>query len=196
MARVEGSKGKVEGSKPTPRVEGRSARVEGQQRVARVTTSARLGILLALSSVVLSFAAFEALVRLAKPDLSIPQASGHFRFTQSFEFELPRRRRIIDVILLAHDMIFLMEFKTGSVDLKKGVSGFDRSAKWQVEQYALDLRDFHAGSQGRLVIPMLVSSRANASEPPSLDSRPEQFVFDVQAGLVTPEGARRYGVGS
>jgi len=93
MSRVQGSKGKVEMAKPTPRVEGRSARVEGQQRVARVTTSARLGTLLALCSVVLSFAAVEALVRLAKPDLSIPQASGHFRFTQSFEFELPHHLR-------------------------------------------------------------------------------------------------------
>ena len=92
-ARVGGSKGKVGGAKPTPRVEGRSTQVEGRQRVARVTTSARLGILLAFSSVVLSFAAFEALVRLAKPDLSIPQAAGHFRFTQSFEFELPHHLR-------------------------------------------------------------------------------------------------------
>ncbi len=61
--------------------------------MGRVTTSARLGMFLALSSVVLSFAAFEALVRLARPELSIPQAAGHFRFTQSFEFELPHHQR-------------------------------------------------------------------------------------------------------
>ncbi len=32
-------------------------------------------------------------MRLARPDLAIPQAAGHFRFTQTFEFELPHHRR-------------------------------------------------------------------------------------------------------
>ena len=30
------------------------------------------------------------------------------------EFELPRRRRRIDVVLLAHDLIFLFEIKAGA----------------------------------------------------------------------------------
>lgn len=58
-----------------------------------VHTSVLLGLTLAIVSLVLSLGAFEGIVRLAKPDLSIPQASGHFRFTQTFEFELPHHKR-------------------------------------------------------------------------------------------------------
>jgi hypothetical protein len=69
------------------------------------------------------------------------------------EFELPRRRRRVDAIVLARDVIYLIE-------LKVGASTFDRASKWQVEQYALDLRDFHSGSKDRTVVPCLVATGA------------------------------------
>jgi len=58
-----------------------------------VRTPALLGLALAVVSLLLSLGAFEGIVRLAKPDLSIPQAGAHFRFSQTFEFELPHHRR-------------------------------------------------------------------------------------------------------
>ena len=64
-----------------------------RQRGAAARTSPRAATALVVSSLLLSVAAAEGLVRLARPDLSIPQPAGHFRFTQSFEFELPHHRR-------------------------------------------------------------------------------------------------------
>jgi lysophospholipase L1-like esterase len=58
-----------------------------------VRTPLLLGLTLASVSLLLSLGACEGIVRLAGPDLSIPQAAGHFRFSQSFEFELPHHRR-------------------------------------------------------------------------------------------------------
>jgi hypothetical protein len=76
----------------------------------------------------------------------------------ALEFEVPRRRRRVDAVLLARDLIFLFEVKAGA-------RTFDRASKWQAEQYALDLRDFHAGSRDRVIVPMLVATSATNSEP-------------------------------
>ena len=48
---------------------------------------------LPLTSVLVFFGLVEAGVRLVEPDLSLPQAEQHFRFTQDFEFELPHHVR-------------------------------------------------------------------------------------------------------
>lgn len=39
------------------------------------------------------FGLCEAAVRIVRPDISIPQGAQHFRFSQSFEFQLPHHRR-------------------------------------------------------------------------------------------------------
>src|SRR4051794_10673005 len=52
------------------------------------------------------------------------------------EYEIPRLASRIDVVLLAEDLIFVIEFK---YDRKK----FELPDVRQVEDYALDLRDFH-----------------------------------------------------
>ena len=53
-----------------------------------------------------------------------------------FEYPIPRRQKRVDVVLLARDVILCLEFKTGETQHQKST---DR----QVEDYALDLRDFH-----------------------------------------------------
>ncbi|MBX7111193.1 MAG: DUF2075 domain-containing protein [Dehalococcoidia bacterium] len=55
------------------------------------------------------------------------------------------------MVLLADDIVFLIECKVGA-------DHFERSAIWQAEQYALDMRDFHAGSHDRVVVPVLVAT--------------------------------------
>ncbi len=70
-----------------------------------------------------------------------------------FEFDIPRRAKRPDLILLACDLIFVLEFKFGAVD-------FGGDAEWQATSYALDLRDFHVGSFGRRIIPVLIASHA------------------------------------
>jgi lysophospholipase L1-like esterase len=53
----------------------------------------RANVLLAAASLVVFCGAIELGVRLLRPDLSLPQAEHHFRFTQEFEFALPHHRR-------------------------------------------------------------------------------------------------------
>ena len=64
------------------------------------------------------------------------------------EYEIPRRGKRPDAILLAEDLIFVIEFKVGA-------TGFSGDAEWQVISYALDLRDFHLASQSRTILPVL-----------------------------------------
>ncbi len=69
-----------------------------------------------------------------------------------FEFQLLRRQRRLDLVILAADRIIVIEFKTGS-------SGAGKDAQIQVEDYAFDLRDFHEPSHGRLILPLVVGAR-------------------------------------
>src|SRR5262249_32438880 len=67
-------------------------------------------------------------------------------WTLVFEYEIPRRQKRPDVILLADDLIFVIEFKTGARDSPA-------SGRWQARSYALDLSDFHLESRERTIIP-------------------------------------------
>jgi hypothetical protein len=78
------------------------------------------------------------------------------------EYPIPRRSKRIDAVLLAADLIFVPEFKTG----ERAVTPADAR---QVEDYCLDLRDFHAGSTGRTLIPLLVAPHSPPqTAPPQL----------------------------
>lgn len=73
-----------------------------------------------------------------------------------FEYPIPRRQKRIDVVLLTRDIVLCLEFKTGE-------SKHQKSTARQVEDYALDLRDFHEGSRGRAIVPIAVTVRAERS---------------------------------
>ena len=70
-----------------------------------------------------------------------------------FEYPIPRRQKRIDVVLLVRGSIFCLEFKTGETNYQKSTSR-------QVEDYALDLRDFHEQSLGRPIVPIAITTRA------------------------------------
>jgi len=74
-------------------------------------------------------------------------------WTLLLEYTIPRRQKRLDAVLLAHELIFAVEFKTAD-------RTFTRGGQRQVEDYALDLRDFHAESRGRQIVPILVALRA------------------------------------
>jgi hypothetical protein len=82
------------------------------------------------------------------------------------EYELPRRQKRPDAILLAEDVILVVEFKVGA-------TSHDASSRWQVEDYCLNLRDFHGESPGRAIVPVLCSTAAPNvnSSPPISNSR-------------------------
>ncbi len=69
------------------------------------------------------------------------------------EYELPRRQKRPDAVLLADDVILVVEFKVGA-------TVHDASSRWQVEDYCLNLRDFHGGSAGHTIVPVLCSTAA------------------------------------
>lgn len=81
-------------------------------------------------------------------------------WTVALEFDLLRLEKRIDAVLLTDRAILCMEFKLN-----------DRSpaARREAEDYALDLRDFHAGSSGHPIVPLLVTGGAAVGMPqPSL----------------------------
>ncbi|MDA0271112.1 MAG: DUF2075 domain-containing protein [Chloroflexi bacterium] len=117
----------------------------------------------------------EVLTRAARElALIAPEA---LRWPCFLEFEVPRRSRRVDAVILADDVIFPIEWKVGA-------GNFDRAALWQAEQYALDMRDFHEGSRGRRICPVLIATealpRANTEA-----RRPDSFVQAVEAA--TPD---------
>ena len=69
------------------------------------------------------------------------------------EYPLLRLQRRIDAVLLTDRAVLVLEFKVGS-------GSFTNLDRQQVEDYALDLFDFHAESRSHPVIPILVATEA------------------------------------
>src|SRR5688572_13386002 len=70
----------------------------------------------------------------------------------ALEFAIPRMGRRVDAIVVHEGIIFVIEFKVGA-------SHFDARAIDQVMDYALDLKNFHAGSHGRRIVPIVVATK-------------------------------------
>ena len=71
------------------------------------------------------------------------------------EYEIPRLSSRIDAVILANELIFVIEFK---YDRKKYESADIR----QVEDYANDLLDFHLESKNKIIIPVLLAPLAKS----------------------------------
>lgn len=78
------------------------------------------------------------------------------------EFDIPRKESRIDCVLLIGDVIVVLEAKTGDSGL---------SAKRQIEEYALLLHYFHKASDGRRIVPIIVSPQAEESSFTALNQR-------------------------
>ena len=89
-------------------------------------------------------------IRLLKQQLASPEFDQWFII---LEYEIPRRSRRPDVVLLNSTTVFVVEFKIGA-------RNFDSTSRWQVTSYARDLRDFHAESHGRSIVPVLCATNA------------------------------------
>lgn len=70
-----------------------------------------------------------------------------------FEFTIPRMGRRVDVLLLLHGKIFVIEYKVSQTQ-------FLRQDIEQTLGYALDLSHFHETSHGRTIIPVLIATAA------------------------------------
>ena len=69
------------------------------------------------------------------------------------EYPMLRLGRRADAVILTDTAILVLEFKVGAKTC-------DPAAREQVEDYALDLRDFHAGCRQHPIIPILVATEA------------------------------------
>jgi hypothetical protein len=72
-----------------------------------------------------------------------------------FEFSIPRLGRRIDVVVIIHSVIFVLEFKVNE-------SEFTSWATDQVCDYALDLKNFHETSHDLPIAPLLIATEAEA----------------------------------
>lgn len=71
------------------------------------------------------------------------------------EFSIPRMGKRADCVLVVGSLVFVLEFKVGAKQ-------FDRGAIEQVEDYALDLKNFHLGSHQLPIVPVLVATAVRA----------------------------------
>ena len=77
------------------------------------------------------------------------------------EFYIPRMGKRADAVLVTGNVVFVIEFKVGA-------SEHSPSALEQVEDYALDLKNFHEGSHTAPIVPVLVSTNAESRPIPEL----------------------------
>ena len=72
-----------------------------------------------------------------------------------FEYTIPRMGKRVDVVVLHHNIVFLLEFKCGDTEYRMSTYN-------QVYDYALDLRNFQKESHNKLLVPIIVSTKAKA----------------------------------
>ena len=92
--------------------------------------------------------AWEARIPILKKQL-VDFSEGHI----TFEYTIPRVGKRIDNVFLYKGIVFLLEFKVGSEEYAK--ADID-----QVTDYALDLKDFHEQSDKKLLVPILICTKA------------------------------------
>ena len=90
-------------------------------------------------------------LRILRHAVAAPESAG---WHVLLEYPIPRRGKRIDAVILAESLILVLEFKCGA-------RSYEREARIQVEDYCLDLRDFHAASRARTLVPILVASHAS-----------------------------------
>ncbi len=73
------------------------------------------------------------------------------------EYPMRRLGRRIDALLITPRAVLVLEFKADA-------TGFAMADRRQVEDYALDLQDFHAGSRAHPILPILVATCATPRE--------------------------------
>lgn len=78
------------------------------------------------------------------------------QFSLYFEFSIPRMGKRADAVLLIGSALFVIEFKDGQ-------SHYDTAAIEQVEDYALDLKNFHEASHSLAIFPILIPTKAGLS---------------------------------
>src|SRR5262249_12954168 len=93
------------------------------------------------------------------------------------EFAIPRMGKRADAVIVENGNIFVIEYKVGA-------EAYNAHALDQVLDYALDLKNFHAGSHKRTVIPILVATRSPAVNV-KIEKWPDGVVSPLRANRET-----------
>jgi DUF2075 family protein len=99
-----------------------------------------------------------AVLKMACAEL-VQLAPASAKWSLILEYPIPRRHKRLDAVLLEADVIICLEFKTED-------KTHSLQPQRQVEDYALDLRDFHEASRDRRIVPVVVVPKA----PSAIDS--------------------------
>ena len=127
----------------TPMSEITGALARGQIRHFRVSSAQQLR-------------AWEATIAMLRPALAAIRVAATWHIL--LEYPMLRLGKRPDVILLTHSAILVLEIKAGS-------STHTAADRRQVEDYAIDLYDFHGGSRGHPIVPILVAENAAYALP-------------------------------
>ena len=98
-----------------------------------------------------------------------------------FEFTIPRMGLRADVILIVEGIIFILEFKVGESD-------FLTHDRRQVEDYALDLKNFHKGSHNKIIVPIMNSSWDDEALDVYQDALPNHEILPFTGSWVSSDG--------
>lgn len=102
-----------------------------------------------------TFAVEELQIRAWETELEVlREANGVLNdCTVAMEYMIPRMGKRIDAVLLYGGIVFALEFKVGE-------KSYPQNALDQVSDYAFDLKNFHFGSHDRIIVPILVCTKA------------------------------------
>lgn len=89
-----------------------------------------------------------------------------------FEYGIPGVPKVVDVILLIKDNIFVLEYKHGA-------NSFNRHDIIQVLGYAIRLRNLHSESQSKKIIPILIATKSTKSENLPIDIKEIYFEDNI-----------------
>ena len=113
--------------------------------------------------------AWEEQIKILKKSIS-KLADGYI----AFEFDIPRMGKRIDNILISKGVIFILEFKIGE-------SVFHNKDKVQVEDYALDLKNFHKGSHDKTIVPILIITNGNKTSVKNYEKAQDNIYKPIEA---------------
>ena len=89
----------------------------------------------------------------------------------SFEYTIPRMGKRIDCVVIVENIIFILEFKIGSMH-------YDSGSINQTIDYALDLKNFHSESHQAIIAPILISTDAEEINDQPADIS-HDYILDI-----------------
>jgi len=91
------------------------------------------------------------------------------------ELTIPRIGKRADAVLILGGIIFVIEFKVGA-------NTFNAAAICQAHDYALDLKNFHAASHNRAIVPIVIATQAQSSDQKEFLWAPDHVLAPICVG--------------